>query len=639
MKQGGLEHRGSKRDMKAMIPQPRVRKDSGYFDDCSVSSDSNSPGNTEDIFLHWNEMILNWSSKTHSIIQQEFERMQYVSEKRYMELKYNPQDKQIIIQKWKDDIDDMMSVANDLIQCVANDIVETNSSGTPSESGESGPNTLSSHDLGKILEEELEEQTERNASRGRAKKSKKRRSRKSSQNFQEQQTVDLDEQGPYNVQVEETPAREFSPAPDILTGSWQWRKDLESPIIWKDMKDYEEEANPEPITTSKSPTRRALNKNQKEINEIFWDITMGNKKEYPHRQRRISDVLDNLPFEDHPDIFNDRCELLEASRKRKARKGKKPIKAYWNIFGDWKKVFNEPRSFYKTKQVAKFRGRQRHAKKKLTNPRTKVDSQTFANPNFSWFKFPEKQRRFTRNYVAYHNGRRMRDDSDEDQLEHQASKRLKKNDMNFDRNWSDILHESEKSLESITRNIEEKIRVAFQQGIKRDGKRQEYSREFSMWSEETIDDMIDSREEFSELRDVIRRMRQSRQKDYRHRSMMKMFEEWRWNLDGGSDIDQERGGANPEDIFQDWIHLTEDQEEKSNVPSPTETKAMMAKSKVKDMKKLIPHIARALQFKEAPFPRVTNKSCKMMNAQKSSKMNNVRMIKAHAKQPLPRGRN
>ncbi|TRY69157.1 hypothetical protein TCAL_14218 [Tigriopus californicus] len=566
--------------------------------------------------------------------------MQYVSEKRYMELKYNPQDKDIIIQKWKDDIDDMMSVANDLIQCVANDIVETNSSGTPSESGESGSsNILSSHDLGKILEEELEDQSEKNAFRGRATKSKnkKRRSRKSSQNAPI--AVDPEEQGPYREPMEGNFTREYSPAPDIMTGSWQWRKDLESPIIWKDMKDYEEEATLEPISTSRSPTRRSLNKNEKEINEIFWEISMGNKKEFPHRQRKISEILDNLPFEDHPDIFNDRCELLEASRKRKARKSKKPIKAYWNIFGDWKKIFNEPRSFYKSKQITKTRGRQRHARKKGSNPRAKVDSQTFANSNFSWFKFPEKQRRFAQNYVAYHNGRRMRDDSDEDQVEHQASKRLKMNNLNFDRNWSDILHESEKSLESITRNIEEKIRIAFQQGIKRDGKRQEYSREFSMWSEDTIDDMIDSREEFSELRDVIRRMRQSRQKDNRHRSMIKMFQEWRWNLDGGSEPGQDMGAPDPEDIFQDWIHLTEDHEEKVQVPSPADTKAMMAKSRVKDMKKLIPHIARALQFKEAPFPRVTNKSCKMMNAHKSTKITQNRMIKAQAKQPLPRGRN
>ena len=91
-----------------------------------------------------------------------------------------------------------------------------------------------------------------------------------------------------------------------------------------------------------------------EINDAFWGISLERKEP---RQRRINRVLDNLPFDDHPDIFSDRCELLEGRSKivafnRRADKAQrvggkgrsnKPVKCYWNIFSDWKRNLDERR--------------------------------------------------------------------------------------------------------------------------------------------------------------------------------------------------------------------------------------------------------------------------------------------------------
>eukprot|EP00095_Tigriopus_kingsejongensis_P001669 maker-scaffold857_size87770-snap-gene-0.27 protein:Tk01669 transcript:maker-scaffold857_size87770-snap-gene-0.27-mRNA-1 annotation:"glycine betaine l-proline transport atp binding subunit" len=629
-----------KKDMRAFLASPpmRVRKDSGFSDDCSVSSDSCIP--QEDMFLQWNETILGWSAKTHSIIQQEFERMQLMTEKRNLELQYNPQDKEIIVQMWKNDVDEMMTVANDLIQCVANDITETNSVGTPSESDDSG-HYLTSHELGKILEEELFQEQESQGNEKiyfvraskKSKKSKRRAKPKALPTEDEVHNDGWKKPGEsYTIQVEEIVNREYSPAPDIMTGSWQWQKDLESPIIWNEGQNEFAPANP-----GNSLTRRATKPTSKEINEIFWDITLGKDDTYPARKRRISEVLDNLPFPDQPDIFEDRCELLEASRKRKQRKGKKPVKAYWNIFDDWKKIFHEPKHFYRKKRADKTRGRPRQMQYTKANdyPGSPVETRTFGNEQFSWFKFPEKHCGFPKNYISFHNGQRMRENGDEDPLEHQASKKQKMNNLKFERNWAEILMESERSLESITNNIEEKIKMAFRQ-VSLDNRKHLYSQEFSNWSLDRVDEMIDSREEFTTLRDEVRQMRKRRHMEHLHRSTMMAFQEWRWIMDGQPPQDGGLDEAEVEDILQDWLNMME---HPWQAPTPLQTRSLMERSKTKAMKRLVPKISEAMRFKEDPFPKITKKKCKLINAHKPLKHLQQRMVKSQAKQPKPRGLN
>ena len=59
------------------------------------------------------------------------------------------------------------------------------------------------------------------------------------------------------------------------------------------------------------------------------------------RTRRLSEVLDDMHFGDRPDIFQDRCEILEGDAR--VTKQKPAVKSYWNIFSDWKSNLNEPK--------------------------------------------------------------------------------------------------------------------------------------------------------------------------------------------------------------------------------------------------------------------------------------------------------
>ena len=74
-----------------------------------------------------------------------------------------------------------------------------------------------------------------------------------------------------------------------------------------------------------------------DINDVFWNISFDKDKV---RMRRMSEVIEDMPFEDRPDIFQDRCEILESDAR--IVKKKPPVKSYWNIFSDWKFNLKEP---------------------------------------------------------------------------------------------------------------------------------------------------------------------------------------------------------------------------------------------------------------------------------------------------------
>jgi len=134
---------------------------------------------------------------------------------------------------------------------------------------------------------------------------------------------------------------------DLASNVWvedetsNWKRNGVSPTVWYGEADSEQ---PEDILADWHTMLRKTNSSDycSDINKVFWEIICksGNWR------RRISQVLENLPFDDHPDIFQDRCEILESNgtitAKRDKEKFGKQIKkmclspSYWNIFQEWK---------------------------------------------------------------------------------------------------------------------------------------------------------------------------------------------------------------------------------------------------------------------------------------------------------------
>lgn len=447
----------------------RARNDSGFDDESPAVSAS-----ADDTLPQWSEMVSDWSFKTHSIISQEVIRMKTMTEarRRDVALAGTKAEREAAIAKWKEEMEGMMEITIDLVQCVANDVVETNgSSGSScSQSAASESESLTSHDLGRILEEELFEEGEKKKIYVVKTKTSTKKPKKTASGKRKKKKSNWEAKSYFTIQVEELqkPEKgmlsEDSEDSAAIPANWQWqKKHLDSPVVWSATTDQfdqdeveQEEEQPEDIYRDwlRLMRRNSLTDecgSETDINDIFWSISME-----PRRHRRISEVLENLPFDDHPDIFFDRCELLEDSgaaarrRMKPARNwpgtGKRPQKSYWNIFYDWKRIFNEERTAKKSQRRQKNLKRRPKTKKRanknmkadkrikdkqqqppLKPPRTRifedglsasgggggvsawyhfpqryaqlqqqeeenerVKSRTFDNPNFKWFHKPRR---------------------------------------------------------------------------------------------------------------------------------------------------------------------------------------------------------------------------------------------------------
>lgn len=477
----------------AKAKEKKIRNDSG----CEVSSDDGGV-----LGPSWGEMVSDWSFKSHSIISQEMIRMQEVTAQRQkeMETAVTEEERDVVAERWREQVEGMMETAIDLIRCVGNDVVEASSS------SESSLSTVSAHDLGKIIEEELDG----------GKRDEK-------------------------IFLVQTKA-----ASAAATGTKKKRRGKRRRAangnVWE--------------------SRKTFTIRVEDVNDIFWKIGMSDSGRT--RQRRISEVLDNLPFDDQPDIFGDRCELLETAPSRagaidvkpplaraaarRVKEGQRRLrrqKSYWNIFSEWKKIFNESHGRrQKRKRNFKHRRRSKRPKKVDQKDQSRL---VVANNNsgFNWCKSPRKRSIVTmENYFrdflhvfdedegetrtrCRRRSRDMVDDDSDEVFEENIPKRQRVDPGNrypYRRNWEVIRLESSRTFEMITRNIELKIREAFREEAESSSSRGAADSEFGRIK------LQESRQEFDSLRRRVQDVRQGR----RRRSLEGLdevaFDEWRWNL-------------------------------------------------------------------------------------------------------------
>ena len=472
-----------------------------------------------------------------------------------------------------------METAIDLIRCVGNDVVEASSS------SESSLSTVSAHDLGKIIEEELDggkrdekiflvqTKAASAAATGTKKKRRGKRRRAANGNVWESRKT-------FTIRVEEMhQVRDEVDDEDKYRGVAEWRKNrLESPVVWKFGKDEGEEQRRgrqdleekggEEVEDIFRDWLRMQRRGSggvgaaEDVNDIFWKIGMSDSGRT--RQRRISEVLDNLPFDDQPDIFGDRCELLEtapsragaidvkpplARAARRVKEGQRRLrrqKSYWNIFSEWKKIFNESHGRrQKRKRNFKHRRRSKRPKKVDQKDQSRLVVGCNNNSGFKWCKSPRKRSIVTmENYFrdflhvfdedegetrtrCRRRSRDMVDDDSDEVFEENIPKRQRVDPGNrypYRRNWEVIRLESSRTFEMITRNIELKIREAFREEAESSSSRGAADLEFGRIK------LQESRQEFDSLRRRVQDVRQGR----RRRSLEGLdeaaFDEWRWNL-------------------------------------------------------------------------------------------------------------
>ena len=463
----------------------------------------------------------------------------------------------------------MMETAIDLIRCVGNDVVEASSN------SESSSSTVSAHDLGKIIEEELGGKKDKKIvvvqTKAAGKKKRRGKRRRSAGKVWESKKT-------FTIKVEEL--HQVHPAPtadDKCRGLAGWRKNhLNSPVVWNSGKEEreemkedrgEEEEEVEDIFRDWLRLQRRGSATE-DVNDVFWKIGMSDSGRV--RQRRISEVLENLPFDDQPDIFGDRCELLETAPTRagaidvpsaKAAKGAKkgrgrrlrPQRCYWNIFYEWKKIFNEGRG-RRQKRKRNFKHRRRPKLPRTAENGEKRDPKdelrlTGGGPNLKWSRAPRRSSIFTmesyfRDFLhvfdeegetrcsnSRRRSRDMVDDDDEDLsvvLESENIPKRQRVDTGtrfpYRKNWEVIRLESSRTFEMITRNIEQKIREAFREEA---AARAAGAAEFAEVGRRKLEQ---SKEQFDSLRRRVQDMREER----RRRSLggldEAVFEDWRWNL-------------------------------------------------------------------------------------------------------------
>ena len=471
-----------------------------------------------------------------------------------------------------------METAIDLIRCVGNDVVEASSS------SESSLSTVSAHDLGKIIEEELDggkrdekiflvqTKAASAAATGTKKKRRGKRRRAANGNVWESRKT-------FTIRVEEMhQVRDEVDDEDKYRGVAEWRKNrLESPVVWKFGKDEGEEQKRgrqdleekggEEVEDIFRDWLRMQRRGSgsvgvaEDVNDIFWKIGMSDSGRT--RQRRISEVLDNLPFDDQPDIFGDRCELLEtasskapAAKKVKIGQRRRRLrrqKSYWNIFSDWKKIFNESHG-RRQKRKRNFKHRRRSKRHRggkgdqTEAPCLDVANMVIRNTGFKMRTSPRRRSIVTvENYfrdflhafdedgegtLINRSRRRSRDMVDDDEFDEVFEENIPKRQRvdqcpsSHRRNWEVIRLESSRTFEMITRNIERKIREAFRE----EEAGTESSDDFGRMR------LRQSRQQFDSLRWQVQEVRRERRRRSLEGPDEDAFDEWRWNLDEGDDI-------------------------------------------------------------------------------------------------------
>ncbi len=111
-------------------------------------------------------------------------------------------------------------------------------------------------------------------------------------------------------------------------------------------------------------------------------------------------------------------------------------------------------------------------------------------------------------------------------------------------------HQQRGSFELITGAIEQKIREAFAAAEYEEEEEEDdddVDAEELSWS----DRLAESSEEFSSLRDEVRRLRKSVRARADSEAEVVAFKEWRWNLENNADKEEEEEA---EDVFEEWRH-------------------------------------------------------------------------------------
>ena len=572
-----------------------------------------------------------------------------------------------IIEKWKTEMADMMETTQDLIQCVANDIVETNSSCGSSVT------SMTSQDLGKILEEELfeDDTVAKKVFLVRTQKKKRKPKRKprsrNSRDRRDSSEIEIDgkvwhSQNTFTIQVDEIDNLSMN-SNDVMTGSWQWRKDLDSPMVWDaddasvENDDERKAVEVEDIFSDwlNMQKKKKIRKARAEINEVFWNISL------EPRQRRISQVLDNLPFSDHPDVFSDRCELLEGSKLVvKKKKKERPKMSYWNIFNQWKRNLNEENLKEKKPKSRKTKPRRRgRTIHKETRGGTKKKG--------AWFKRPRRNSihviedyfyDFLREFDDSPKRRRFSMDIGSESIppQERSPKRQKIGVSKYKENWELVRVESNKSFDRLTRNIEKKIREAFKtdkEAVKFPSDLKEpvskITEDFERWPKTVARKMRKSRRKFTKLRIKVQKVREAKKLSRETEEPADFLQDWKWNLEEKE---------TPEDIFADGIYIFAD-------PTPAEVSPTRRRRMTYTIpsrggrfykplpppsaprskpSQLIPMTTSAIMQSSSAVQKTNcsednQHNLRRINRHKADKFANRLRMRCQAKQPLQRGRN
>lgn len=658
--------RTSRRGLKVTIPKSseRDRNDSGCFDEDSVGSSGSGGSSPESVPVGlWEEIIGDWAIKSHSIISQEMIRMQEMTRAKRKQMAENPDPKAQaeVVDKWKAEMADMMEITQDLIQCVANDIVETNSSCGSSTT------SMTSQDLGKILEEELFEDIKaKKVFLVRTKKKRRARNRKhrsrNSKDRRDSAEIEIDgkvwhSQSTFTIQVDEI---DKSGSTDEMTGSWLWRKDLDSPVAWEaddccsvEHDNERRETEVEDIFSDwlDMQKKKKVRKARAEINDVFWNISLD------PRQRRISQVLDNLPFADHPDVFSDRCELLEGSKGTDKRKKKeRPKMSYWNIFNQWKRNLDEDtdaaggklKKSNKLKSRRKRKGALRHlygAKKRA-----------------AWLKRPRHNsihiiEDYYNDFIKQFDDRPSRrrgsiEMEKETQPQERSSKRQKIGTSSYKENWEVVKLESNKSFDFLTKNIEQKIREAFSNSRNGENTGPENREiptpvskplskpreEFENLPKSVARRMRKSHRKFTKLRIKVRKVREANKRLEEKQVPLDWFHDWMWNFEEKESL---------EDIFADCLHIFDESDFSqgkvitSTFPRSGRNARFIPPRKGKSSQ-LVPITSSALPqsflLQKTYCSEDNQHNLRRVNRHKADKFANRLRTRCQAKQPMQRGR-
>ena len=628
-----------------------------------------------------------WSLRAHGVIEQERRSMSTATEARKKELLAcrGPVEKALVEHRWREEVSSLMETTHDLLQCVANDLREASFSAASSASvnSSSGASSLSygSADLGKIIEEELfscpkgrggdkvlliaSKDSNCTESTGhncifqiyvvRTQKKKKRRSlSKRKKRLREEMELSLEngviyEQGSsFTLTVDELKRRtgeedEAWTEDETAGAGCGWKKEEVSGAAWNEQENKDRKEEVEDLFAdwlSLLRRQRRAEEEQREINEVFWSISLGQAEEEESNRRRkrgrrgsgrssssamsLSQLLEGLPFEDRPDIFADRCEILEGSaaatgaRSQEGRRRKKKVRrwteqkaeeqmGYWDIFSEWKGNLEEEEE----RAVRRRRGRgdaKRRKKKRSRAPskrkETEIESTQQQLPRrvrvFKKVQHKEKKKA-TPKHVADFSAFSLVDPDPEDffldslgflfraeesggESSAFTARRRSRDDFEQDEDDSGIALRSPKrfkvvqqqqqqqprgSFDLITSAIEQKIREAFAAADYDADDDDDDDGDYNDYDDEELPERLiaKSTEEFCSLRDEVRRLR----KDIKRRlsdpdSEAVAFSEWMWNLEElvGRRVDDDEtaeDGEEAEDIMNDWRHHLEEEEE------------------------------------------------------------------------------